>query len=238
MTSHKKVIVLTGASSGIGEATAKALSKSPHVLVLLARNEEKLQQIASSIECPSVVIPCDVTSVSQVEKAFIIIKEKLGGVDVLINNAGLGYFDPIDNAKLEEWHRMIDVNVKGVVNCLHFALPLLKESKDGQVINVASVAAHQVFPNSGVYCATKHAVGAISKSLHLELNKEIKVTTISPGAVNTPFVESTSNEEMIGDLRNYFAEGLKPEIVAEQIVHCIEQAPNVTISEIIVRPKR
>tara|TARA_B110000495_G_C22934512_1_gene546428 strand:- start:273 stop:986 length:714 start_codon:yes stop_codon:yes gene_type:complete len=234
----KKIIALTGASSGIGKATALALSNSPHMLVLLSRNEKKLNEIAKSLDCPVLVIPADVTNIEEMEKAFVSIEEKFGGLDILINNAGVGMFDPIDNAKLNEWHTMIDVNIKGVVNCLHFALPLLKKSLDGQIINVASVAAHQVFPNSGVYCATKHAVGAISKSLHLEMGKQLKITTISPGAVDTAFVDNTTNENMIGDLKKYFAEGLTPEVIAEQIVHCIEQPPNVTISEIIVRPKR
>ena len=234
----KKIIALTGASSGIGKATALALSNSPHMLVLLSRNEKKLNEIAKSLDCPVLIIPADVTNIEEMEKAFVSIEEKFGGLDILINNAGVGMFDPIDNAKLNEWHTMIDVNIKGVVNCLHFALPLLKKSLDGQIINVASVAAHQVFPNSGVYCATKHAVGAISKSLHLEMGKQLKITTISPGAVDTAFVDNTTNENMIGDLKKYFAEGLTPEVIAEQIVHCIEQPPNVTISEIIVRPKR
>ena len=234
----KKIIALTGASSGIGKATALALSNSPHMLVLLSRNEKKLNEIAKSLDCPVLIIPADVTNIEEMEKAFESIEEKFGGLDILINNAGVGMFDPIDNAKLNEWHTMIDVNIKGVVNCLHFALPLLKKSLDGQIINVASVAAHQVFPNSGVYCATKHAVGAISKSLHLEMGKQLKITTISPGAVDTAFVDNTTNENMIGDLKKYFAEGLTPEVIAEQIVHCIEQPPNVTISEIIVRPKR
>ena len=234
----KKIIALTGASSGIGKATALALSNSPHMLVLLSRNEKKLNEIAKSLDCPVLVIPADVTNIEEMEKAFESIEEKFGGLDILINNAGVGMFDPIDNAKLNEWHTMIDVNIKGVVNCLHFALPLLKKSLDGQIINVASVAAHQVFPNSGVYCATKHAVGAISKSLHLEMGTQLKITTISPGAVDTAFVDNTTNENMIGDLKKYFAEGLTPEVIAEQIVHCIEQPPNVTISEIIVRPKR
>jgi len=234
----KKVIALTGASSGIGKATALALSHSPHMLVLISRNEKKLNEIADSLDCPVLVIPTDVTNVKEVERAFQSLEEKFGGLDVLINNAGLGFFDPIDSSKLEEWHTMIDVNIKGIVNCLHFGLPLLKKSLDGQTINIASVAAHQVFPNSGVYCATKHAVGAISKSLHLELGKQLKITTISPGAVDTAFVDNTTNQEMIGDLKKYFAEGLTPDVIAEQVVHCIEQPPNVTISEIIVRPKR
>lgn len=234
----KKVIVLTGASSGIGKATALALSHSPHVLVLMARDKKKLEKIAAGLECPVMVLPTDVTDTANVQHNLNEVVTKLGGIDVLINNAGLGNFDPIDQGKLEEWHNMIDVNFKGLLTVLHTCLPHLKSSKDGQVINVASVAAHQVFPNSGVYCATKHAVLAVSHALQLELSKELKVTTISPGAVNTPFVEQTSNSEMLNNLREYFAAGLDPTVIAEQIVHCLEQPKNVTISEIIVRPKR
>jgi NADP-dependent 3-hydroxy acid dehydrogenase YdfG len=234
----KKVIVITGASSGIGEATARALSASPHIIVLLSRNNKKLTQIASDLECLVSNYQCDVSDTEEVKSVFEEIAQKFGGIDVLINNAGVGYFDPIDKGKLNEWHTMIDVNIKGVINCLHCALPLLKKSFDGHVINVASVAAHQVFPNSGVYCATKHAVGAITKSLHLELSKVLKVTNISPGAVDTAFVNQTTNEEMLGNLKEYFAAGLSADKVAEQIIHCIEQPPNVSISEIIIRPKR
>lgn len=234
----KKVIALTGASSGIGRATAKSFSNSPHILILMSRNEQKLIELAQELECPVHVVVTDVTNITSVKNAFTQIKEKCGGLDVLINNAGLGYFDPIDAGNIEQWSTMIDTNIKGVLNCLHFALPLLKDSKDGQIINVASVAAHQVFPNSGVYCATKHAVGAISKSLHIELASQIKVSTISPGAVDTPFVESTTNKDMKGDLQKYFAGGLNPDVIAEQIVHCVEQPNNVVVSEIIVRPKR
>ena len=108
----KKVIVLTGASSGIGAATAKALSNSPHVLVMLARNEEKMKAIAAEINCISLVIKTDVTKIEEVQKAIATVIEKFGGIDVLINNAGLGYFDPIDEGKLEEWHTMIDVNFR------------------------------------------------------------------------------------------------------------------------------
>ncbi len=109
----KKIIALTGASSGIGKATALALSNSPHMLVLLSRNEKKLNEIAKSLDCPVLVIPADVTNIEEMEKAYESIEEKFGGLDILINNAGVGMFDPIDNAKLNEWHRMIDVNIKG-----------------------------------------------------------------------------------------------------------------------------
>lgn len=234
----KKVIVLTGASSGIGAATAKALSNSPHLVVLLARNKDKLTAIASEMDCITHVIPTDVTDVKQVQEAMKIIVDKFGGIDVLINNAGIGYFDPIDQGKLEEWHTMVDVNFKGLLNITHSALPLLKKSDNGHIINVTSVAAHQVFPSSAVYSATKHAVLALSKGLHQELQKEIKVTSISPGAVNTPFVEQTTNKEMKDDLRTYFSKGMHPNTIAQQIVYALEQPKNVTISEIIVRPGR
>lgn len=234
----KKVIVLTGASSGIGAATAKALSNSPHVLVMLARNEEKMKAIAAEINCISLVIKTDVTKIEEVQKAIATVIEKFGGIDVLINNAGLGYFDPIDEGKLEEWHTMIDVNLKGLLNITHGCIPLLKTSENGHIINITSVAAHQVFPNSAVYSATKHAVLAISKGLHQELQKDLKVTSISPGAVNTAFVNQTTNKEMIDDLKSYFAKGMQPDTIAQQIVYALEQPKGVTISEIIVRPGR
>lgn len=234
----KKVILLTGASSGIGEATAKALSNSPHIVVLMARNEQKMKAIAAELDCLNLVLKVDVTDQNAVKNAMDTIVETFGGIDVVINNAGLGFFDPIDQGKLDEWHTMIDVNLKGLLNVTHSTLPLLKKSENGHIINVTSVAAHQVFPNSAVYSATKHAVLALSKGLHQELQKEIKVTSISPGAVNTPFVEQTSNEEMIGDLRKYFAKGLHPDTIAQQIVYAIEQPKEVTISEIVVRPGR
>lgn len=234
----KKVIVITGASSGIGETTAKALSQSPHMVVLMARNIDKLKELSGSLDCLNLAMQVDVTDVSQVQSAFEKVVQTFGGVDVLINNAGLGCFDPIDQGKLKEWHTMIDVNLKGLLNCLHSALPSLKKSDDGQIINVASVAAHNVYPNSGVYSATKHAVLAISKSLQMELANQLKVTTISPGPVNTPFVEQTSNNSMKDSLRDYFAGGLEPVVIAEQIINAIEQPKNVAISEIIVRPKR
>ena len=233
-----KKIWITGASSGIGAATAKALSNSPHVLVMLARNEEKMKAIAAEINCISLVIKTDVTKIEEVQKAIATVIEKFGGIDVLINNAGLGYFDPIDEGKLEEWHTMIDVNLKGLLNITHGCIPLLKTSENGHIINITSVAAHQVFPNSAVYSATKHAVLAISKGLHQELQKDLKVTSISPGAVNTAFVNQTTNKEMIDDLKSYFAKGMQPDTIAQQIVYALEQPKDVTISEIIVRPGR
>ena len=132
----KKVIVLTGASSGIGAATAKALSNSPHVLVMLARDVEKMKAIASEIDCISLVIKTDVTKVEEVNTAIETVVEKFGGIDVLINNAGIGYFDPIDEGKLDEWHTMVDVNIKGLLNITHACIPLLKKSENLSLIHI------------------------------------------------------------------------------------------------------
>jgi NADP-dependent 3-hydroxy acid dehydrogenase YdfG len=161
----------------------------------------------------------------------------MGGIDVLLNNAGLGIFDPLENARLEDWHTMIDVNIKGVLNVLHATLPHLIES-NGHLINLGSLASHYVFPNSGIYCATKHAVFAISESVRTELAKKIRVTTISPGSVNTPFVEQTKNNELLNQLRPSFAAGMPVEWVAQQILNAIEVPEGVNVSEIIMRPFR
>ena len=132
---------------------------------------------------------------------------------------------------------MVDTNVKGVLNTIHATLPELR-SRKGHVINLASVAAHHVFPNSGVYCSTKWAVAALSESIRIELAKEVRVTTISPGAVNTAFISQTHNEELLSEYRDYFAAGLHPDLIAQNIVLAIETDESAVISEIIIRPNR
>jgi NADP-dependent 3-hydroxy acid dehydrogenase YdfG len=160
-----------------------------------------------------------------------------GRIDVLVNNAGLGIFDPIAEGKLDDWHTMFDVNVKGLLTCIHLAIPELRKSK-GQLINITSVAAHNVFPNSGVYCSTKHAVLAISEAVRLELGTEIRVTSISPGSVNTAFIDQTRNEQLLANYKDYFAAGLSPDDIARQILYTIDAPDNQVISEIIIRPNK
>ncbi len=230
-----KHIVITGASSGIGKTTAKLLLDAGHRVSLLSRSIERL---SDEFDSPNAsLVQCDVKDYDSVHKAIDQAFEAQGTIDVLINNAGLGVFDKFAEGKIEEWHNMVDTNVKGVLNCLHVALPHLRASK-GHIINIASVAAHHVFPNSGVYCSTKWAVAAISESIRLELANEVRVTTISPGAVNTAFIDQTSNEDLLKDYKGYFAEGLSPSIIAENILHAINTSETAVISEIIVRPNR
>ena len=232
----KRKILITGATSGIVRATAELAAKNGHTLFLSGRNETSLSELSSELNAAG-FFAADVVQTAEVSQLVEEAKKTMGGIDVLLNNAGLGIFDPLENARLEDWHTMIDVNIKGVLNVLHATLPHLIES-NGHLINLGSLASHYVFPNSGIYCATKHAVFAISESVRTELAKKIRVTTISPGSVNTPFVEQTKNNDLLDQLRPSFAAGMPVEWVAQQILNAIEVPEGVNVSEIIMRPFR
>lgn len=229
-----KNIFITGGTSGIGKATAALAASHGHRVFITGRDEAKTKALVEELKLSGYAIT-DVINTTGVNNAVAKAVETLGGLDVVLNNAGLGIFDPLEEAKLEDWHYMVDVNVKGLLSVVHTTLPHLIKS-NGQMINLGSIASHFVFPNSGVYCATKHAVFAISESLRTELSKKIRVTTISPGSVNTPFVEQTKNEDLLQNLRPSFAAGMPVEWIAEQIVHAIEVPKGVNVSEIIMRP--
>jgi NADP-dependent 3-hydroxy acid dehydrogenase YdfG len=232
-----KHIVITGASSGIGMATASLLARKGYKLTLGARNLAKLEEIKANFPQLIQVKACDVRNYDEVT-SFVEFALKVNGpIDALINNAGLGYFDTVIGGKIEEWHEMFDTNVKGLLNCLHVCLPHLIAST-GHVINLGSVASHNVFANSGVYCATKHAVFAISESLRLELPDKLRVTTISPGSTNTAFIDKTTNEEMLKNYKDYFAAGMSADVIAQQIHYALECPKEAVISEIIIRPNR
>lgn len=231
-----KTVVITGASSGIGLSTARLLAASNYNVALLSRNQAQLLKIENDF--PNVkAFVCDVTNANDVAAVFASVVNHFGGIDVLVNNAGLGIFDPLAEAKLDDWHRMIDVNVKGLLNCVHAALPHLRARK-GNLINIGSVASHHVFANSGVYCASKHAVLAISEALRVELSSEIKVTTVSPGSVNTAFIHQTKNEQLLESYVPNFESGLSPETIAQQIKYIIELPHEAVMNEIIIRPNK
>jgi NADP-dependent 3-hydroxy acid dehydrogenase YdfG len=230
-------VIITGASSGIGEALAKELDNGEYRIVLSGRNLQRLSELGASLNCDSLVQVCDVREYEQCKTLINSCIDKWGSIDVLVNNAGLGFFDPLDEGNIEQWLMMVDVNVKGVLNCLHSALPSLKE-KTGHVVNIGSVASHHVFPNSGVYCATKHALFGISESIRVELNGKVRVTTISPGAVDTDFINKTTNEELHANMKDYFTSAMRPKSIAVQIKHAIESPADSAVNEIIVRPFR
>lgn len=233
----KKVILLTGASSGIGLATAELLASNGHQLLVTARRESLIQALEERFPDNVRAFKAEVCNVSDVKAAVNACIQEFGRIDVLINNAGIGIFDPLVDGKLEDWHHMVDVNIKGVMNFIHTALPELRKNR-GHLINLTSVAAHNVFPNSGMYCSTKHAVLAISEALRLELSSEIKVTSISPGVVNTAFIDQTKNADLLANYKDYFAAGLSPNDIAAQIAFAIDAPDHAVISEIIIRPNK
>ena len=233
-----KTIVITGASSGIGAATARILSAAGARLILAARRGEKLTQLAEDLPGETLIKVVDITVPGQVHQLMDEGAERWGGIDVLINNAGVGHLGPIKDALLSEWHEMINVNVNGLLTCMHVALPHLLKSK-GHIINIASVSAHAVFPGSVVYCASKHAVNAITVGFRMEFRDKIKITNISPGVVRTEFVNHIRHEEARRGFEQYY-EGvvLEPEDVANAILNVLQQPQHVVVNEMIIRPNR
>ncbi|HLO52078.1 MAG TPA: SDR family oxidoreductase, partial [Kamptonema sp.] len=185
---QNKVVIITGASSGLGEATAQRLGANGAKLMLAARREDRLKELVDAIAKSGGTASYRVTDVIDRAQVESLAQETLttyGRIDVLINNAGLMPLSPLDQVKVEEWDRTIDVNIKGVLYGIAAVLPIMRQQKSGHIINVSSVAGHKVFSGSAVYCATKYAVRAISEGLRLESNGEIRSTNISPGAVAT-----------------------------------------------------
>jgi NADP-dependent 3-hydroxy acid dehydrogenase YdfG len=231
-------IFITGASSGIGSSTVRALCYAGHNVFGVARRKEALQALAD--ECALYdggfqFITGDVRDLDTIKKAVKQAIDSFSSIDVLIPNAGIGYFNPLDEGTMEEWESMVDVNVTGVLRTIHTALPHLLKSK-GHIINIGSVAARQVFPNSGVYCSTKHAILAMSEALRIEFSGKLAITTINPGAVNTPFIDRTQNEELKKEYRPNFDKGMSPDFVADTILKAIQAGGRGIISEITLRP--
>ncbi|HEY1872256.1 MAG TPA: SDR family oxidoreductase, partial [Chitinophagaceae bacterium] len=200
-----KVIVITGASSGLGEAAAKHLSDRGAIVVLGARRADRIQKLAKEINeqgAKALAITTDVTKYEQVKTLVDTAVKTYGHVDVIINNAGLMPQSPLDRLKIDEWNQMIDVNIKGVLYGIAAVLPYMQKQKSGHIINVASVAGHKVRANGSVYSATKHAVRIISEGLRQEVkNYNIRTTIISPGAVDTELANTISEPDIAENMR-------------------------------------
>ena len=238
-----KVAIVTGASSGIGAATAKILAENGAKIVLAARRTSRLTSLQEEIgKENSIVVTTDVTSPEETRKMADAAIEKFGTIDMLINNAGLMHLSFMKNLHVEEWHRMVDVNVKGVLNCLAAALPVMKEKKSGHIVNISSVAGRRVFPGGAVYCATKFAVTALSEGLRMELAPElnIRVTSIEPGAVATELPDHITDPEIIEGFTRRFRDltRLTSEDIAESILYAVSQPEHVNVNEILVLPRQ
>jgi NADP-dependent 3-hydroxy acid dehydrogenase YdfG len=237
-TIEGKVVAITGASSGIGEAAARLLAERGAKVVVGARRSERLEKLVAAIQAKNGEArfrTLDVTSREDMKAFMDFGKAGFGRVDVLVNNAGIMPLSPMTALKVDEWDRMIDVNIRGVLNGIAAVLPDMKARGSGHIVNVASIGAHIVVPTAAVYSATKFAVWAISEGLRQE-NPDIRVTTISPGVVATELgddISDKSAKQLLGDLRKT---ALTPDAIARAIAYAVEQPDDVDVNEVIVRP--
>jgi NADP-dependent 3-hydroxy acid dehydrogenase YdfG len=238
-----KVVVITGASSGLGEATARHLSAQGATVVLGARRVERIESLADELSGSggkALAVATDVTDSDQVKKLVEAAVETYGRVDVMLNNAGLMPHSPLERLKVEDWEQMIDVNIKGVLYGIAAALPFMKEQKSGHFINVSSVAGHKIRAGGVVYAATKHAVRVISEGLRMEVKPyNIRTTVISPGAVATELVDRITEPDIRESVRKMADEiALPADTFARMVAFAMSQPEEVDVNEILFRPTR
>jgi NADP-dependent 3-hydroxy acid dehydrogenase YdfG len=234
-TIEGKVILISGASSGIGEATARELAKRGAKVVLGARRTDRLEKLAREINAAGGTArfrTLDVTSQDDFAAFVNFARNEFGAVDVLVNNAGIM---PLSPMKIGEWNQMIDVNIRGVLHGIAAVLPLMKQQGSGQIVNVSSIGGHATFPTAAVYCATKYAVIAISEGLRQE-STDIRVTVVSPGVVESELASTITHETTKAYMDDFRKVALTPDAIGRAIAFAVEQPKDVDVSEIIVRP--
>jgi NADP-dependent 3-hydroxy acid dehydrogenase YdfG len=238
-----KVVVITGASSGLGEACARLLSAHGASVVLGARRQDRIKSLAGELTArggKALAVTTDVTHRDHVKKLVDAAVHAYGRVDVMINNAGLMPQSLLEHLKIDEWDRMIDVNIKGVLYGIAAALPYMQKQKAGHIINVSSVAGHKVGPGTAVYAATKYAVRALSEGLRQEVKPyNIRTTVISPGAVATELPDSVTDPAAASRINKFYADFAIPaDSFARAVAFAMSQPEDVDINEILFRPTR
>lgn len=234
-----KVVVITGASSGLGEALARRLSADGATLALGARRLDRLQALAAELSLgDEAIVKTDVTDAEQVKALVDHAVRVYGRIDVLVNNAGLMPHSLLENARISDWNMMIDVNLRGVLYGIAAALPHMKAQKSGHIINVSSVAGHKVRPGSAVYAATKTAVRVVSEGLRQEVKPyNIRTTIISPGAVDSELVNSITDADVAANIKEFYQQHAIPATsFASVVAFAISQPDDVDINEILFRP--
>lgn len=235
-----KVVAITGASSGIGEATALLLAERGAKVVLGARGLDRLKALATRIMNVGGEVACASTDVRRRDDLSNLVKlacEQYGKLDVLFNNAGVMPVSPLDDLRVEDWEEMININIKGVLYGIAAALPVFRKQGFGHFVNTASTAAYKTVPNQSVYSSTKFAVRAISEGLRQEAGDKLRVTIISPGFVQTNFTEGVTDPEIRASLaasRDKFA--MPPDAIARAVAFAIEQPTDIDVNEIVIRP--
>lgn len=233
-----KVILVTGASSGIGEAIASRLAASGHRVVLGARRTERLKTLSATLQEQGFQVAfrtLDVTRLEDMQAFVAFAEETYGAVDVIVNNAGVMPLSPLKSLRVDEWNTMIDVNIRGVLNGIAAVLPGMEMRKQGQIINLSSIGGHTVSPTAAVYCATKFAVRAISEGLRQETD-QIRVTVVSPGVVESELADTISDESARDAMKAFRRIAIQPDAIARAVAFAIEQPDDVDVSELIVRP--
>jgi NADP-dependent 3-hydroxy acid dehydrogenase YdfG len=238
-----KTVVITGASSGLGEAAARLLSAQGANVVLGARRADRLCSLADELNRngrKALAVATDVTHRNQVKRLADTAVKKFGRVDVMINNAGIMPRAPLERLTIDDWDRTIDVNIKGVLYGIAAALPHMKQQKSGHMIFVSSVAGHKIAPDSAVYAATKHAVRALAEGFRQEVKAyNIRTTIISPGAVDTELPDSITEPDLAEKMRQYYSDiAIPAESFAHAVVFAMSQPEDVDVNEILFRPTR
>jgi len=234
-----KVVVITGASSGIGEATARLLAEKGAHVVIGARRLDRLEALASAIHVAggSVVHQqLDVTELEQMKAIVSLARERFGRLDVVVNNAGVMPLSPLEALKIDEWNRMIDVNIRGVLHGIAAGLPIMNGQGFGQFVNVASIGAYEVSPTASIYCATKFAVRAITEGLRQEVGSHIRATLVSPGVTESELADSITDDGAKQLMKEYRRIALPASAIARSIAYAIEQPEGIDVNELVIRP--
>jgi NADP-dependent 3-hydroxy acid dehydrogenase YdfG len=230
-----KVVAVTGASSGIGEAIARELADAGCKVMLAARREEQLKSLVQELGDNAAYHLTDVTDAKQVQEMAQETIERFGRIDVLVNNAGVMPVSPLIDLKLDDWNKAIDINIRGVLHGIAAVLPHMSDRGSGQIINIGSVASIHAIPNFAVYCGTKFAVKAISESLRKETLGKVRVTTIYPGAVESELIQSSNDKQTADRLESAF-DHIPPTAISNAVRYAIAQPDEVAVNEIVVRP--
>jgi NADP-dependent 3-hydroxy acid dehydrogenase YdfG len=237
-----KIVVITGASSGLGEATARMLSAQGATVVLGARRVDRIVALADELARgggQALALQTDVTRSAEVRRLVDAAVEKYGRIDVMINNAGLMPSSPLERLKIDDWDRMIDVNIKGVLYGIAAALPHMQQRKSGHIVNVSSVAGHKVRAGTAVYSATKHAVRVLTEGLRQEVKPwNIRTTIISPGAVATELPDSITEVDVAAGVKAFYEIAIPADAFARAVVYALGQPDDVDINEILFRPTK
>lgn len=232
---ESKIVLVTGATSGIGAAVARRLAAQGHRVIAGARRTDRLAELAGeNIQVRRLDVTDRADFASFVDWAVSV----HGRIDVLVNNAGVMPLSRLDALLVDEWDAMIDVNVRGLLNGIAAALPQFQRQGRGHFVTVASIGAHQVVPTGAVYCASKYAAWAITEGLRLELDPAIRVTTVSPGVVESELAQSITDPTAAAAMKTYRAEAIPPDAIARAIGYAVDEPAEVDVNELIIRPAR